>query len=504
MYQTFYSLKEKPFSLLPDPSFLYLGGKYESALNLLQYGLLNQTGFILLTGDPGTGKTTMIRKLLHDIQSQTTIGVISHTSPGFEKLLPWILAAFGANPKGKEPHELYQEFMEFLFHQFEHGKRVVLIVDEAQNLNHGMLEELRLLSNLNTEQSHDFQVILSGQPGLRSLIQDPSLTQFAQRIIADCHLDHMDAITSSAYIEHRLAIAGRTSPLFTQRARLLVHQLSGGIPRLINQICETALIFGFAEQEPTISEKVVAEAAENRRAGGILPIAQDLDVLSLTSLISEEPHSKASDREFVPGDESPSLPITQNGRAQNVSITIPEPPEKPTSTPDVPTLQETSAPTTIPTKPEPVFSIDPETLLDQGIALRKKKRFRDAIRIFEQSAKNPGYEIRSFFEAGLCYREVGRNKESLLLFEKALAYPTSSPSDTLAIRYELGKTLQTVGKKPEALKVFRQVYEENSEFSDVATRIQRLSGKSGRPEPAQLEKHRKKSWIATMFGRNTK
>lgn len=504
MYETFYGLKEKPFSLLPDPSFLYLGGKYEAALSLLQYGLLNQTGFILLTGDPGTGKTTMIRKLLHDFQSNTTIGIISHTNPGFEKLLPWILAAFGANPKGKEPHELYQEFMEFLFHQYEHGRRVVLIVDEAQNLNHAMLEELRLLSNLNTEHSHDFQVILSGQPGLRSLIQDPSLTQFAQRIIADCHLDHMNAITSSAYIEHRLAIAGRTSPLFTERARFLVHQLSRGIPRLTNQICETALIFGFAEQEPTISEKIVAEAAENRRAGGILPIAQDLDVLSLASLISEETLSLASEEEFVPNDGNPSSPIAQNGRAKNVNITVPEQPEESTITPESSSVGKTPSPLTIPTHPQSVFSIDPEILLDQGIALRKKKKFRDAIRIFEQSAQKPGYEIRSFFEAGLCYRDVGRNKESLLLFEKALAYPTSSPSDTLAIRYELGKTLQTVGKKPEALKYFRQVYEENSEFSDVGSRIQRLSGKSVATEPAKLGKRTKKSWIATMFGRITK
>ncbi len=273
MYESFYQLREKPFSLLPDPDFLYLGGKYQAALSLLEYGVLNQAGFIVLTGDPGMGKTTLLRKLVELMKGEHTVGLVTNTHRDFGSLLPWILAAFGLPSEDRSAPRMFQELAEFLRHHMLKRRRVLLIVDEAQNLTPGMLEELRLLSNLNAEKTPTLQVVLCGHADLRTLLRQPDLVQFAQRVSVDYQLVPLREQETEEYIRHRLRIAGGSEILFTHAACVAAHRLTGGLPRLINQVCDMALSYGFAEQASTIPARLVVEAVRDREAGGIMPVA---------------------------------------------------------------------------------------------------------------------------------------------------------------------------------------------------------------------------------------
>ncbi|TKB82408.1 MAG: hypothetical protein E8D45_00440 [Nitrospira sp.] len=272
MYESFYQLKEKPFSLLPDPDFLYLGGKYQTALSLLEYGVLNQAGFIVLTGEPGMGKTTLLRKLVELMKTDFSVGLVTNTHRDFGSLLPWILAAFGLPSENRDALRMFQELGEFLRHQMLKQRRVLLIVDEAQNLTPGMLEELRLLSNLNAQKVQTLQVLLCGQSDLRSLLKRPDLIQFAQRVSVDYHLVSLQEGETEEYIRHRLRVAGGPATLFTHEACVAAHRLTGGLPRLINQACDMALSYGFAEQAPRIVAKLVIDAVRDREVGGLIPV----------------------------------------------------------------------------------------------------------------------------------------------------------------------------------------------------------------------------------------
>jgi general secretion pathway protein A len=225
MYESFYGLHTKPFSLLPDPDFLYLGAKHSTAMTLLEYGLANQIGFIVMTGFSGTGKTTMLRKMLKQTRQEFSVGVISHTQNTFVSLTPWILVAFGISGKGKDASELFQELSEFLVRERRLKRRVLLVVDEAQNLTASMLEELRLLSN-NNDKEFTLQIILSGQPGLRTLLKQANLVQLAQRIGVEYNLEPLGETDTVAYIRHRIQVAGGRSPVFTDVAASVVYRLT--------------------------------------------------------------------------------------------------------------------------------------------------------------------------------------------------------------------------------------------------------------------------------------
>src|SRR5262245_53062728 len=192
MYESYYGLKTHPFSLVPDPAFLYLGAKHKVALSLLEYGLLKRMAFTVITGEPGTGKTTLLNAILERSDRELTLGVLSHTHAGLGSLLPWVLMTYGLNGKGMDNVELYRTFAGFLSEEHAKHRRVVLVVDEAQNLGTAMLEELRLLSNLNDGRRQPLQIILSGQPALRTLLQERELVQLAQRISLDYHLVPFD------------------------------------------------------------------------------------------------------------------------------------------------------------------------------------------------------------------------------------------------------------------------------------------------------------------------
>jgi len=271
MYESFYGFKLKPFSMLPDPSFLFPSKKHRIAETLLEYGLMNQVSFCVVTGGIGTGKTTLLRHLLQKIDKDITVGMLTNTHSSFGELLEWVLMAFGLEVTDKSKVSMFRAFSDFLIGEYSKGRRTVLIIDEAQNMGQETLEELRMLSNINSERDQLIQMILVGQPNLRDMLQDPALEQFAQRIGVDYHLEALTEEETEAYIRHRILTAGGDENTFTKHACDMVFEHTGGVPRLINQICDTALVYGFAEQASTIDVDIINDVASERQKGGILP-----------------------------------------------------------------------------------------------------------------------------------------------------------------------------------------------------------------------------------------
>lgn len=269
MYEVFYGFSEKPFALRPDPAFLYLGKKHGTGLTMLQYGLANHTGITVLTGEIGCGKTTLVRRLLDEISDDIEVGLISNTHSSFGMLMQWVCAAFDLPSKARSKAALYDVFAQFLIEKYALGQRTVLIIDEAQNLDRSMLEELRLLTNINADKDDLLQLVLVGQPELREVLRDGRLRQFVQRVGVDFHLAPLGASETDEYIRHRLAVVGGDLELFNPVARRFVHLLAGGVPRRINALCDTALVYGFADQVNVITADLIAQIANERMSGGL-------------------------------------------------------------------------------------------------------------------------------------------------------------------------------------------------------------------------------------------
>lgn len=272
MYESFYNLRENPFSLLPDPDFLYLGSKHGAALAVLQYGLLSRAPITLVTGEVGCGKTTLVRKLLHELDEETVVGLISNTHQSFGDLLEWVMLAFGLECRDLSKAEMYQRFVRFLSEQNALNRRAVLIVDEAQNLEPKTLEELRVLSNVNADKCNLLQLVVVGQPELQDTLRRRELLQFAQRIGVEYHLKPLPLDEVVHYIRHRVAVAGGNPFLFSPDAMTIIARCSGGIPRLINTLCNLSLVYGFARQETAIESSVVIEVVKDRTSDGTLPV----------------------------------------------------------------------------------------------------------------------------------------------------------------------------------------------------------------------------------------
>ena len=277
MYESFYNLREKPFTLLPDPGFLYLSDKHRMALTLLEYGLMNQAGFTVISGDIGTGKTTLIRHLLDNMDREHTVGLISNTHREFGELLQWILLAFNLDHSEMNKVEMYQRFIDFIIDEYAHNRRTVLIIGEAQNMAAETLEELRMLSNVNADKDQALQVILVGQRELRDTLRRPDLVQFAQRISVDYHLEPLSEPEVIGYIRHRVEIAGGNPELFNEDASRAIHRFSGGVPRLINQLCDNALVYGYAGQVQHIDSQLVNDVAYEKQQGGIFPVYSEAE-----------------------------------------------------------------------------------------------------------------------------------------------------------------------------------------------------------------------------------
>ena len=272
MYESFYGLREKPFSLLPDPAYLYLSRQHAMALSLIEYSLENQAGFCVVTGKAGTGKTTLLRRLLNRVGGDVAVGLITNTHHSFGELLRWILHAFMLPDAGKSRPEQHQIFTDYLIRQYAKNRRTILIIDEAQNLSPDALEELRMLSNINSGKDTLLQVLLAGQPALREILRRPALKQFAQRIAVDYHLEALGREQTQFYIRHRIVMAGGESELFTVDACEEVFEHSGGIPRLINLLCDYALVYAFADHAAVVTGELVEQVIRDREAHGALPI----------------------------------------------------------------------------------------------------------------------------------------------------------------------------------------------------------------------------------------
>ncbi len=271
MYEAFFGLRDKPFSLLPDADFLFLSKRHRIAVNLLEYGMLSQAGFIVISGEVGAGKTTVIRRYLRTAGTDVTVGLITNSNKGFGRLLSWVAMAFELDHRGRDYVKLYNRFVEFLLAQYAAGKRVVLIIDEAQNLKADTLEELRMLSNVNNEKDQILQIVLVGQPELLDTLKRPELRQFVQRIAVHCNLDPLDPAETAQYIRHRLSVVGGSPALFTDTACAAVHFLTGGVPRLINLLCDLSMVYAFSDELTEIGEDTVMDAAKDRAKGGLSP-----------------------------------------------------------------------------------------------------------------------------------------------------------------------------------------------------------------------------------------
>ena len=269
MYEAFFGLNRKPFSLQPDSSFMYLGRRHKLALHLLQYGLLEETGFTVITGEIGAGKTTLIQYLMKNILENVEIGVVHHTHAAFGTIMRSIASVFQVEHDSSDNQIIYEAFVRKLEALHADGKRAILIVDEAQNLSADTLEERRMLSNVNSGERFLLQVILVGQPQLLATLKKPELVQLVQRVGISYHLETFELPETLSYIRHRLDVAGGKGDLFDDLSCAAVHYFSNGTPRLINQLCDLSLVYAYGDDGKSVTFETVCEVAENRIGSGL-------------------------------------------------------------------------------------------------------------------------------------------------------------------------------------------------------------------------------------------
>lgn len=264
MYENFYHLKCKPFSLLPDPAFLFPSRQHSMALTLLRYSLISKHAFTVLTGEVGAGKTTLINRLIDDVDNRHALGLINFTDRRVTVLWPWILSAFGLPHSRGNVARMHDSFVDFLKAKRDEERSTVLIVDEAQNLTSGALENLRMLSNVNTRETL-LQLILVGQPEFRDMLKRADMRQLNQRISVFYRLDAFSLSETRQYISHRMRAAGGQPSTFTEKAQTLIFNESGGVARRINTLCDLALVYGVSAGKPIIGADVVSEMLADRR-----------------------------------------------------------------------------------------------------------------------------------------------------------------------------------------------------------------------------------------------
>lgn len=260
MYEKFFNLKTKPFELVPNPDFLFMSRSHKRALIYTEYGLSEKIGFILITGEVGTGKTTLIRNVIKRLNGKVTLSKVFNTRVTSEQLLAMINDDFGLDVTGKDKITMLRELNDFLIEEYANNRQSILIIDEAQNLTPDLLEEVRLLSNLETDGSKLLQIILVGQPELRRTLARPELRQLRQRISISCQLKPLTRQEVEDYIYHRFKVAGNADAVkFEEKSFDYIYSYSRGIPRLINIICDFLLLSAYVEEQREIKVELVKD-----------------------------------------------------------------------------------------------------------------------------------------------------------------------------------------------------------------------------------------------------
>lgn len=291
MYESFYGLSAKPFRLRPDPHFFYASKGHKRAMAYLEYGLSQGEGFIVITGEVGAGKTTLVRNLFQKLASEQIVAAqLVNTHLDSSDILRMVVAAFGLPHEDASKATLLNRLEQFLLLCDRQGKRALLVVDEAQNLRPQAVEELRMLSNFQTDEKSLLQTFLLGQPEFRMTLHSEEMLQLKQRVIATYHLGPIDASETRAYIEHRLQTVGWTGdPQFTDDAFALIFDFTGGIPRKINTLCDRILLMGFLEELHVLSAKEVQQVISDiQQEAELPPIKAELQVAAEPSQYRDE------------------------------------------------------------------------------------------------------------------------------------------------------------------------------------------------------------------------
>ena len=255
-----FGLTERPFTLLPDPDFLYWSVAHKRAYAVLEYGVMTRAPITVVTGEVGAGKTTLLQKLLQNLDDHTVVGLISNAQGSRGELLHWVLNALGIDSvKGDEYVDKFQRLQDFVIERYSEGKRVLLVIDEAQNLSVEGLEELRMLTNINSNKDELLQLILVGQPELRDMITRYELRQFAQRVSASYHIPDLDLEATEGYVRHRLRHAGGTGQEFTDEAIEMIYWQSGGVPRLVNKLADFGMVYAVTADKDRVDASIIEE-----------------------------------------------------------------------------------------------------------------------------------------------------------------------------------------------------------------------------------------------------
>ena len=256
-YLDHFGFNQRPFSLTPDPEFLFWSDAARGAYAMLQYGLATRSPITMLTGEIGAGKTVLLQHFIEEAEDDDSLSIalVTNTRPNTREILQWLLPELTKADLSDEGKFL--KVQEFLIQEYNEGRRVLLVIDEAQNLSPEALEELRMLTNINLGKEEVLQLFLIGQPELRDHVRRPDLVQFAQRVAANYHLPYMKPETVGLYMAHRLKVAGGKPSLFSKQAAMLIYDATGGVPRLINQLCDMSLTYAFAQGEDAVKRATV-------------------------------------------------------------------------------------------------------------------------------------------------------------------------------------------------------------------------------------------------------